>query len=450
MYIEINCERGLLRHPPARYCQTGPAQAMYALYTSLLILFFAVSLPGLFWQYLFTPKYRGTLRERLGKLPCGGLDKAKTPCIWVHAVSVGEVMAAKGLVERLRLRYPKYRILLSTVTKTGREVARSQLPHVNLFYFPLDFPWVVNKVVATIKPRFLVVLETELWPNLFRACHAQHIPVIVVNGRLSAASTRRYTLVAPLMAQFLRPVHHFSMQSEADAQRLLRLGVAPHRVMVSGNLKYDQALSLPDQPLPEELQQRLTVDDAPIWLAASTHPGEENTILASYLHLRQRQGNLRLILAPRHPERTGQVAGLIRDHHLEPVLFSQLRGPWQPDEVLLLDKVGWLFRLYSIARVVFVGGSLTPHGGQNMLEPAAWGIPPIFGPHTFHFREVVQQLREADAAVEIKEGKELATAILGLLQDENRRTAMGARAQFVVEDNVGALDRTMDIFRSNY
>ncbi|MBF0611583.1 MAG: 3-deoxy-D-manno-octulosonic acid transferase [Magnetococcales bacterium] len=422
---------------------------MYFLYTIMLGCFFLFLLPALAWTYFFTPKYRHTLRERFGTLPCSGLANAKTPCIWIHAVSVGEAMAAKGLVEALRRRYPKHRLLMSTVTKTGREVAHQQLPHVNLFYLPLDFPWIVNKVVALLRPRMLVVMETELWPNLYHACQRNQVPILVVNGRLSPRSAKRYGLVAFMMRRFLQPVSQFGMQSEEDALRLVKLGVYPHRITVTGNLKYDQAMNLPAEPLTHEMRERLAVGEDPLWLAASTHNKEEEIVLKSYLQLRQTHGRLRLILAPRHPERTRQVADLIRSMNLEPVLFSDLHQTWQSHEILLVDQVGWLFRLYSLAKVVFVGGSLIPHGGQNMLEPSAWGIPPVFGPHTVNFRQVVERLLQANAAIQVADGQELTKAIHTLLDDEERRSAMGRHAQWVVEENVGALERTLELF-DNY
>ncbi|MBF0401426.1 MAG: 3-deoxy-D-manno-octulosonic acid transferase [Magnetococcales bacterium] len=409
------------------------------LYTLLLLMLILLTLPLWVWRYLRTPKYRHTVLQRLGfglpPLPPGQR-------IWVHAVSVGEVMAAQGLIQRLASRYPDHQIILSTVTKTGQQIART-IPNLQAsFYLPLDLPWIMQRVTARLHPRCLIVLETELWPGLFHAMAKAEIPVILVNGRLSPRSFRQYRKFFRFMKQFLAPVHLFAMQSELDAQRMIAIGARPDRVQVTGNIKYDQAMQQPDPVKMAELAARLPPPQGIIWIAAGTHPGEEESVLACFTRLKAVLPSLRLILVPRHPERGPAVANLVQQAGCSCVRFTQLAGRWE-EEVLLVDAVGWLTRLYGYAHCAFVGGSLIPHGGQNMLEPASWRLPILFGPHTFNFRDVSRQLLEADAAILVQTPADLCTALRELLADSDRRQQMGARAQQVVSNNTGALDRTV-------
>ncbi|WP_130470981.1 3-deoxy-D-manno-octulosonic acid transferase [Candidatus Magnetaquicoccus inordinatus] len=413
---------------------------LHALYTLFVLILLLLTLPWWVIRSLRTGKYRGTMRQRLGfalpKPPVGAAP------IWIHAVSVGEVMAAQGLLRALHARYPDSPLLLSTVTKTGQEIARS-LPGISAtFYLPLDLPWIVRRVLKHLQPRALIVMETELWPNLFQQCKLQQIPVILVNGRLSPRSFRHYRLFRWAMKPFLEPVHLFIMQSAADAERMLALGSDPQRVIHSGNLKYDQALQPPTPAQLQELAERLPPPSGIIWLAASTHPGEEESILDSLQSLRPQWPTLRLILVPRHPERAATVGALIRQTPFQYALFSQLSAPWN-EEILLVDQVGWLTRLYRYAHIAFVGGSLIPHGGQNMLEPASQGIPTLFGPHTVNFRQAVQQLLEKQAALQLPDRTALTPTVQQLLADPELRQQLGTRAQAVVASNSGALQRTL-------
>ncbi|MEO5362154.1 MAG: 3-deoxy-D-manno-octulosonic acid transferase [Magnetococcus sp. DMHC-8] len=412
---------------------------LHALYALLLLLVILVTLPLWVWRYLRTPKYRHTVAQRLGcRLPARPPGRP----IWVHAVSVGEVMAAQGLVRQLATRFPDYPIILSTVTKTGQQIARTMPELQATFYLPLDLPWIVRRVIRALQPRCLIVLETELWPALFHAMADAGVPVMLVNGRLSPRSFHRYHRVRRAMRPLLAPVRLFAMQSVADAERMQAIGAPPERLLVTGNLKYDQALQPPDPDRMAELARHLPRPAGLIWLAASTHPGEEEIILACFTRLRDDWPTLRLILAPRHPERSPTVEALVRQHGCGCTRFSQANGTWQ-DEVLLVDQVGWLTRLYGYAHLAFVGGSLVPHGGQNMLEPASLGLPILFGPHTFNFREVVQQLLEDQAALPLQHSAELLPAMQGLLADGPRQRAMGERARAVITRNTGAVARTI-------
>ncbi len=414
---------------------------MYTLYHLLLGTAILITLPYWTWRYFTTPKYRHTLRQRLAlDLP----DFGPAPRIWVHAVSVGEVMAARGLLSGLAERYPGHRIVLSTVTKTGQQVARQHLPDDwTTLYLPLDLPWIVNRVVTAMNPRFLVVMETELWPALFRALQRRHIPVLLANGRLSPNSSKNYRKVRWAMARFLEPVRLFAMQSEMDARRMREIGGDPDRIRTTGNIKYDQALQLPDAGAMAALEKRLARPEGPVWIAASTHPGEEEIILPVFQRLRRDHPRLKLILAPRHPERGDAIATLLSGAGLDFQRIAEVDGPW-PRAVLLVDQVGWLTRLYGYARVAFVGGSLIPHGGQNMLEPAAWGVPSVFGPHTFNFKDASAQLVEHGAAIRIDDGDGLYAALAAILDDDARHRHMGRQGRAVVRSHAGALERTLE------
>ncbi|MBF0426781.1 MAG: 3-deoxy-D-manno-octulosonic acid transferase [Magnetococcales bacterium] len=441
------------------------AKFLYGIYTGVIALAGLACLPVWALRDRTTAKYRGTLPQRFGHLPQAlRQDLAGHPCFWVHAVSVGEALAAQGLVEGLRGAFPHLRVVVSTVTKTGQQVVRDRFAHVDhLIYLPLDLPWIVRRVVASVRPRFVVVMETELWPNLFHALEQASVPIILVNGRISVRSFARYRRMRWAMGRFLRPVRLFCMQSAGDADRLCHMhprsrqpdadspdreqtGLPPsgtRRLLVTGNLKYDQALRLPEPVAMAALNQRLGPQPAaPVWVVASTHPGEEAIILEVHARLRQEVNGLRLILVPRHPERGAALAARIAHGGIPVRLFSQTRGDWS-EPLLLVDEIGWLTRLYGLARIVFVGGSLVPHGGQNFLEPAAWGIPPIFGPHVSNFRDAARHLLDAEAGFQVADGRELAQVALRLLHDPQGCQEIGQRAKKCVMTHTGALDRTL-------
>ncbi|MBF0625464.1 MAG: 3-deoxy-D-manno-octulosonic acid transferase [Magnetococcales bacterium] len=420
---------------------------MYPLYTVSFFLLALVTLPWWLWQYVRGPKYRGTVRQRLGGAPSDwppDPPDGPPPCFWLHAVSVGEAVAARDLARRLVERLPGLRLMVSTVTRTGRDEVLRTYPFAHgHFYLPLDLPGVVDRVLDRARPRCLVVMETELWPNLFRAAARRGIPVVVANGRLSPPSFRNYRRVRWAMARFLAPVRLFCMQSAADADRMTTLlGGADPRVMVTGNIKYDQALRLPDAAEMTELDRRLGPRAGPLWVAASTHRGEEEPLLAAFRALTAGHPALRLVLVPRHPERAREVAGFCRAAGWDWQFLGELDRGWSAP-VLIVDQVGWLRRFYGLADLVFVGGSFIPHGGQNILEPAAWGRPPLHGPHMFNFREAERQLREAEASLPLAGPHELAAAGRRLLDDPALARAMGERARQVVAANTGALERTL-------
>ncbi|MBF0179765.1 MAG: 3-deoxy-D-manno-octulosonic acid transferase [Magnetococcales bacterium] len=417
---------------------------MHVLYSILLTFVIVLTLPYWGWRYLATPKYRGTVWQRLGNVDqlCNG-HAINTPRVWLHAVSVGETMAASELAKRLPDLLPGHELVVSTVTKTGQEVARQKIPHAAAHcYLPIDLPVCLNPVIAAIRPRLLVVMETELWPGLFRALARRGVPIVLVNGRISPRSFARYRRLRPLMRRVLADGRLYLMQTEADAQRLIAMGAAPQRVVVTGNLKYDQALRPPDPLRLRQLDERLPAPDAPVWIAASTHPGEEEILLEVFARLARHPAAPRLILVPRHPERTPEVAALLRRRQLAFQLFSATRGAWE-SPVLLVDEIGWLAVLYRMAHLVFIGGTLVPHGGQNMLEAAAWGAPILMGPHTFNFREIAEQLLQAGGAALTRDADALHAMLAALLEAPEQRQRMGEAARSVIPANAGALERTL-------
>ncbi|MBF0135846.1 MAG: 3-deoxy-D-manno-octulosonic acid transferase [Magnetococcus sp. DMHC-1] len=440
-----------------------PDKYLYGLYTGLFSLLGLVSLPFMALRVGARSRYQGTLAQRLGHIPksiCQDLEQ--NACFWVHAVSVGEALAAQGLIEALHRCFPGLRVVVSTVTKTGQQVVRDRLTCVDhLIYLPLDLPGIIERVVPCIRPRFVIIMETELWPNLFHALEKSAIPIILVNGRLSPRSFARYRRMAWAMGRFLQPVHLFCMQSPQDADRMRQIHPSlsspqtvscdhqparPH-LLVTGNLKYDQAMRLPTQTEMVALQQRTGPTPPPIWLAASTHPGEETLILDTFYAVRQHIADLRLILVPRHPERASLLDNTLTQKGFSFRLFSQTRGNWT-EPVLLVDEIGWLTRLYGLAQIVFVGGSLIPHGGQNFLEPAAWGIPPIFGPHVFNFRDAARQILEARAGFQVQDAVALEKIVLHLLQNPSLCQETGQRAKNVVMTHAGALERTVQAIQA--
>ncbi|WP_447973295.1 tetraacyldisaccharide 4'-kinase [Nitrospira sp. Kam-Ns4a] len=389
---------------------------------------------------------RRGLTQRLGWLPAD-LAGGSGPTIWLHAVSLGEVVASAPLVQALHRRYPGCRFLVSTVTETGREAVEQRLPGVaRHFYAPLDFSWVVPRVVALVRPAAFLVVETELWPNLLRMLARRGVPIVLVNGRLSSRSFGRYRLIRPLMRHVLGAVTCCLMQSRRDAERVMALGADPGRVHVTGNLKFDQ-------PLPaEECVSRAALGLAgheELFVAGSTHPGEEEQILACYERLVAGFPSLVLLLAPRHIERVAQVEAAVKARGLVGLRRTALRGagdqgPAGP-RVVILDTRGELAGAYRHALLAFVGGTLVPVGGHNLLEPAQWGKPVFFGPHTDHCAEVARLLLDAGGGLCVRDGADLAARVTGLLHDRGTLQQMGLAAQRVVTENRGALDRSLDL-----
>ena len=416
---------------------------MRLLYSLVLYLCAPLALCYLLLRGTRNRAYLERIPERFGYIPEPG---SAQPVIWVHAVSVGEVQASGVLVKRLLGAYPGCRVLLTTVTPTGAARARSLFAGtVEHRYLPYDMPHAVRLFLRRINPRLLVILETEIWPNLLYYCKRRGVPAILVNARLSAASYRGYLRLRRFSASALRQLSHIAAQSAADAERFLALGADPAGVSVTGNLKFDieapHDLAGRAQPL-----RRLFAAERPVWIAASTHEGEEMMVLDAFLQVREAVTGCLLIIAPRHPERFDKVYDLCLQRGLDVVRHSGATGatPRDPD-VYLLDTLGDLPLFYACADAAFVGGSLVPAGGHNMLEAARLGVPLISGTHTANFSEIIDLFRAADAIMIVTDARQLAAAVIRLLQDEHLRRTRGERGQRLVRQHRGATDSVMKL-----
>jgi 3-deoxy-D-manno-octulosonic-acid transferase len=393
---------------------------------------------GLVWRGLRYRPYFARWRERFGFVPI--MRDARV--IWIHAVSVGEVRSAAALVRGLQARYPRYKILVTTMTPTGAEqVARLFGAAVAHCYLPYDFPDAVERFLDRVEPQLAVIAETEFWPNLYAACRRRRVPLVLVNVRVSATSLSGYLRVPKTAHAMFTAADLVCAQSRTDAQRLRNLGVPEHRLFVTGNLKFDS----PVEPAISAPARSLGLDRLVV-VAGSTHAGEEARLLDAYAQLREQWPRLLLVVAPRNPERFHAVARLCRRRGLAIELRSHNPGaPRAATQVVVADTMGELQTLYAMADVAFVGGSLVKHGGHNILEPCALGIPVLFGPHMFHFEEVAALALESGAGRQVYDTGALTAAIAAYLRDTALRRAAGAAALRMVERNKGALDSTLTL-----
>ncbi len=411
---------------------------MYIIYNLFLIIATILLFPLILFKLITVPKYRGGITQKFGRLRKGVLRVTRgTRPIWVHAVSVGEVMAAHPLIRELKKKYPGRALILSTVTVTGNYTARRRVPEADaVFFFPFDYPWVVRHVIRGINPQVVLVAETELWPNFFRELKKAGIPSAVINGRISLKSHRNYLRFRSFFRLVFENVDLFCMQSDADALRIKEIGAAPEKVIVTGNLKFDQKISMP-QSLPA-----LIPPGKKVITAGSTHRGEEEILLEIFTQLRTKYPGLLLILAPRHPERFDEVAGLISKAGYECQRRTELRGTIK--DVLLLDTIGELRAFYSICDIAFVGGSLVKVGGHNLLEPAAMKKPVVFSRYMFNFKEISEALLSAGGGVMVRDKWDLFSQFEKLLSDKELAARMGEQAFQVIEANSGAAKKTID------
>lgn len=416
---------------------------MRALYSLLLYLLMPLVLLHLFWRGLAQREYWQRLPERFGFVPA----PAEGVSVWVHAVSVGESLAALPLIKRLAAVYPPGSVLVTTTTPTGsarvREAMGDRVLHT---YAPYDLPDAVRRFVGRMRPRRVIIMETELWPNLFQVLTARSVPLLIANARLSPRSFVRYRKFRRFAAATLADCSMIAAQSEDDARRFRELGAAPGRLRVVGNLKFDFEMPAERVARGRVLREALG-RERPVWIAASTHEGEEEIALNAHRILLGRFPGAALILVPRHPERFNTVARIINRSGLDFLRrsawdFSPLASRVTP-HVLLGDSMGELPMYLAAADVAFVGGSLVPVGGHNVLEPAALGVPVLFGPHLFNFESARTLLLERGAARALENGLQLAPAIGGLLADPAKRAQMGRAGQEAVAANRGALERLL-------
>jgi len=426
---------------------------MYAVYSVLIVVFFVVMSPYLMYQAVRYRKYVASLPQRLGILPVSfNLDADDS--IWIHAVSVGEVLTARALLPQLRERYPKLRIFLSTTTMTGQQIARNNLQFVDeVFFFPFDFGFIVKRTLRLVKPKLFIMMETEIWPNLLRACNAAGVKTMLVNGRISSRSYPRYRMARWFFRPVLAHVDRFCMQSDESARRIIEIGADPARVSVTGSLKFD-SLEIPGTPGagPADRGQNRVLryfrisPDRPVVIAASTLKGEEEPIFEAFQRIRATRTNALLIIAPRKPERFDEVERIARRGGWNVARRTELRVDAEPrNDVVVLDSIGELAQLFQVATVVFVGGSLVDSGGHNILEPAVFGKPILFGPYMQNFAEIAAAFIDNGAALQVKNGRELEGALLALLGDPVRRASLGAAARALVEANRGARAKSLSV-----
>lgn len=417
---------------------------MYFLYSLLLAVAALLSLPWWLLQMLRLGKYRAGFTERMGFLPAR-LQAAKAGSIWVHAVSVGEVLAVSGLIAELKNSQPGAQIFVSTTTATGQRLARDRFGEEQCFFMPLDFGFAVRAYLNGLQPRLLILAETEFWPNLLHLARKRGIAVAIVNARISDRSFPRYQRFRWFFRRVLSNVDLFLAQTPADAERLRGIGALTERVQVSGNLKFDIR-----QPVASKVADDLRAaipKGSPVIVAGSTAEGEEEAVLQAFKQVQKQFASAVMILAPRHPERFEKVANLINS--LE-IAFLR-RSSWTSacpisGGVFLLDSVGELASVYAVADVAFVGGSLVPVGGHNILEPAQYGTAIVVGPHTFNFREIVSIFQNG-GALRVCDAANLANLLLELLGNMEERKQLGRRARELFAQHAGATNRTLQALR---
>ncbi|HEY6371365.1 MAG TPA: 3-deoxy-D-manno-octulosonic acid transferase [Candidatus Sulfotelmatobacter sp.] len=415
----------------------------YFLYSLGLALGMLLSLPYWVYQVLRHGKYRSGFAERMGKVPARlRAGSSARRVIWVHAVSVGEVLAVSRLVDEMRRSFPQHRVLISTTTDAGQTLARQRFGEDSVFYFPMDFGFAIRPYLQALRPELVVLAETEFWPNFLRLVHAAGARIAVVNARISDRSWPRYQRFRWALRRMLVHVDLFLAQTSEDSARLQSIGGDARRIQVTGNLKFDVSLPSPP-PIVESLSRSLAGAGAgPVLVCGSTVEGEEPPLLKAFENLRVAHARAVMILAPRHPERFDDVAILVRQLGIPSSRRSQWQGEALAGGVLLVDTIGELAALYALADVAFVGGSLVPRGGHNIIEPAQHGVAIVTGNHTENFRDIVALFQSRDA-VRIVGLSELPLTLMQLLADDAERRALGRRALETIRSQMGATSRTL-------
>jgi len=420
---------------------------MFLGYNILLLLSAIFLLPYYAVKILVAGKYRKSIGPKLGFTP-ETLYKSMTgePRIWIHAVSVGEVTAAAPIVASLRERFPGACIVLSTSTETGQEMAKKMMVGATSFmYYPLDLPFVVKKALCRVRPDVFVIVETELWPNFLRVCKSMNIRIVVANGRLSPRSFKRYYATRFFWRRILGFIDKVGAISETDATRFTAIGVPSATVSVLGNAKYDGLAARTDPRLIDQISAKIGMKAGErVFVAGSTHEGEEEVVLKVYRRLLKVYNDFRLVIIPRHIERGERVRALARDAGFSDSLtITDIRAGMNPESarIIIVDVIGELFKIYGLATIVYCGGSLVDRGGQNILEPAAWGKVIFYGPHMDDFLEERAMLEEAGAGITVHDGETLYRGIVMLLQDPETLTEKGEAGKQAVAANMGASER---------
>ena len=434
---------------------------MYFLYNFLLIVLLLLTFPFWLFKVLTKEKHR---KGFLGKLfpnppppvamlrsngsPAPLIKGGKGGLIHIHAVSVGEVIAAVPFINELKRRHPEMRIVLSTVTPTGNEVAHKRLPEVDhIVYFPFDLTWSVRRFVNRIQPDLYISVETELWPNFLRQVKLSGAKTIVINGRLSLSSFKGYSKVRPFMRKVLSNIDLFCMQSEEDARRIREIGVSEKAVRVTGNMKYDQKfVEMGEDAVLNKMRLFGINEGDKVIVAGSTHPGEDEIILISYKECLKDDEKIRLIIVPRHIERAGDIEKLIENAGFKTIRRTELTDsgrdtPLPP--IIIVDTIGELSTLYNLATIVIIGGSFVPHGGQNPLEAMYYKKPVIFGEHMFNFQQITEEILSSGAGMMVKKGADLTRTLKVLLNDKSKPKEMGEKGYGIIIKNRGAVERNL-------
>jgi 3-deoxy-D-manno-octulosonic-acid transferase len=425
---------------------------MYFLYNIGLML----ATPLILAYALIRSRRKGRRREgtaeRLGVYDArllAALDGQKT--VWVHAVSVGETIAVKPLLRAIKGSFPGIGIVLSNVTETGHSIAEKMAEVDHCIYFPFDYPFAVKRALGQVRPTLVVIVETEIWPNFLRVAREMGIPAVLVNGRISDRSFGRYLRLKYFFRPVLANLAAFCMQTGEDARRIVAIGADPARVHVTRNLKYDIPVTPPSTEKKRALREAYKIPDGiMIVTAGSTHAEEEEMVLSAYRHLLASGRECFLVLAPRHPERSGQVSEILRSSGLpftQRSMLDRREGLFRQGEVLLVDAVGEMMGFYAISDLVFVGGSFVPTGGHNILEPASLGVPVLFGPHMHNFRESAALVLEYGGGFQVKDGEELTAVLQLLLDDPEKRLATGKNGMRLLLENSGATRMQMEVIR---
>ncbi len=419
---------------------------MRLLYSALFYCLLPFVLLRMLWRSRRAPEYRRRWGERLGFFTVPSPWSDERPWLWLHAVSVGETLAAAPVVEALLARYPDHKLVLTTTTPTGSEQVRKLFgERVFHVYAPWDLPGAVQRFLKKLQPRLLVIMETELWPNTIHLARKAGCRIVLANARMSARSARGYQRLSGLTRPMLTQLNVVACQAEADAQRLQQLGMPESGIEVTGSIKFDLDLDQALQQSAATLRADWRCDERPIVVAASTHAGEDEQILAAFRRVREQSHDALLVLVPRHPERFNAVESLCMEAGYTPLRRSTGRVPDANCAIVLGDTMGELLLLLSTGRVAIIGGSLVPHGGHNVLEAAAWGVPVLTGPHIFNFAQISELMVAAGAMLQLENEQDLPGVLVDLLSDATRLERMGKAGLEVVAANRGALERLLAV-----
>ena len=424
---------------------------MYILYNVILFMAAIIGLPYYLLKMIFTGKYRRSFIPKLGGRQAQIMAGLKnTPRVWVHAVSVGEVTAAAPIVASLKQKRPDVEVIFSTSTETGQQMAHRLVKNVAAFiYFPLDIPCVVRKVIHLAKPNVFAMVETELWPNFLKVCSLNNIQTLMVNGRISPRSFHKYRWTKFFWRRILTDISAAGMIAQVDAERLKSIGIDSTKIQILGNAKYDALAAMASPELHKEIADLLKVRNNEIFfVAGSTHQGEEEVIINVYQELTKSYPDFKLIIIPRHIERTREILELLHQYNLHDIItVTEMKSgrARQNERIVVVDVIGELFKVYSLATVVYCGGSLVPKGGQNILEAAAWGKVIFYGPSMEDFTEEKALLENAGAGVTIRNAAELLQGIIRVLENPAELERRGTRGKAIVAANMGAAARYADL-----